>query len=109
MIHRRHRSLGARAAGQAVNWAELSQRLNVVVGQHDKKLKGLIYCAEDDPPLVNNGVERAFHTRRALSARRAPTIMIIGDVGARSAIERIAQALRGSVAEYGSATLDEVA
>jgi G3E family GTPase len=99
-----------------VNWTMLSQRLSLIVGHHGDRLlrmKGLIYCAEDQRPLAIHGVQRVFHTplrlQRWVGARRKTTLVIIGDVGARSAIEGIAEALRKSVVEDGSATLDEVA
>jgi G3E family GTPase len=98
-----------------VNWTMLSRRLSVIVGQHGDRLlrlKGLIYCVEDERPLALHGVQRVFHTPLRLQRWvRAPktTLVIIGDVGAGSAIEGLAQALRDSVAEGGSAPLDEVA
>jgi G3E family GTPase len=58
-----------------INWAELSQRLSVVVGQHGDKLlrmKGLIYCVEENRPLAIHGVQRVFIPRSGLSAGSAP-------------------------------------
>jgi G3E family GTPase len=98
-----------------VSWTMLSQRFSLIVGHHGDRLlrmKGLIYCAEDERPLAIHGVQRVFHTplrlQRWVSAPKT-TLVIIGDVGARSAIEGIAEALRNSVVEDGSATLDGVA
>ena len=59
-----------------------------------------------------HGVQRLFHTPLRLQRWVSPpktTLVIIGDVDARPAVEGIAEALRGSVVENGSATLDEVA
>jgi G3E family GTPase len=98
-----------------VNWTMLSQRLSLIVDHHGDRLlrmKGLIYCAEDERPLAIHGVQRVFHTPLRLQrwvGTPKTTLVIIGDVGARSAIEGIAEALRNSVVEDGSATLDEVA
>lgn len=98
-----------------VSWTILSQRLSLIVdhdGDRLLRMKGLIYCAEDERPLAIHGVQRVFHTplrlQRWVDAPKT-TLVIIGDVGARSAIEGIAEALRKSVVEDGSATLDEVA
>jgi G3E family GTPase len=98
-----------------VNWTMLLQRLSPIVAQHGNRLlrmKGLIYCVEDERPLAIHGVQRVFHTplrlQRWVGAPKT-TLVIIGDVGARSAIEDIAEALRSSATADGSATLDEVA
>jgi G3E family GTPase len=87
----------------------------LIVGHHGDRLlrtKGLIYCSEDKRPLALHGVQRVFHTpprlQRWVGAPKT-TLVTIRDVGARSAIEGIAEALRKSVVEDGSATLDEVA
>ena len=98
-----------------VNWALLSQRLGVIVAHHGDRLlriKGLIYCVGDEGPIAIHGVQRLFHTPLRLQRWVSPpktTLVIIGDVDARPAVEGIAEALRGSVVENGSATLDEVA
>jgi G3E family GTPase len=97
-----------------VNWTWFSQRLGLIVGQYGERLlrlKGLIYCMEYDRPLAIHGVQRVFHTPTRLQRWVGPpktTLVIISDVGARLAIEGIAEALRVS-AEYDSATLAEVA
>ena len=98
-----------------VSWALLSQRLGAIVAHHGDRLlrmKGLIYCAGDDGPIAIHGVQRLFHTPLRLQRWVSPpktTLVVIGDVDARPAVEGIAEALRGSVVEDGSATLDEVA
>jgi G3E family GTPase len=98
-----------------VSWTKLSQRLSTVIAHRGDRLlrmKGLIYCAEDERPLAVHGVQRVFHTPLRLRRWfRAPktSLVIIGDVGARPAIESIAEALRDSVVENSSATLNEVA
>jgi G3E family GTPase len=98
-----------------VNWALLPQRLSVIIAHHGDRLlriKGLIYCVRDERPIAIHGVQLVFHTPLRLERWVSPpktTLVIIGDVGARPTIEGIADALRSSVVEDGSATLDEVA
>ena len=69
-------------------------------------------CAEDERPLAIHGVQRVFHTPLSLQGWGGvakTTLLVIGDVGAGSAIEGIAQALRNSVVEQSPATLERVA
>jgi hypothetical protein len=66
----------------------------------------------DKRPIAIHGVQLVFHTPLRLERWVSPpktTLIIIGDVGARPTSEGIAEALRSSVVEDGSATLDEVA
>jgi G3E family GTPase len=98
-----------------VNWTELSRRLSVVVGQHGDKLlrlKGLIHCVDDNRPLAIHGVQRLFHTPLRLGRWMSvpkTTIVIIGDVGARSAIEDVRNALQDSVVKNPPAVLETAA
>jgi G3E family GTPase len=98
-----------------VSWTELSQKLSVVVQrQGDKllRLKGLIYCVEDNRPLAIHGVQRLFHSPVRLArwvGVSKTTIVIIGDVGARSASEGVREALRDSVVENRPAVLESAA
>ena len=53
-------------------------------------------CAEDERPLAIHGMQRVFHTplrlQRWVGAPKT-TFVVIGDVGARSVIEGIGEAL----------------
>ena len=69
-------------------------------------------CAEDERPLAIHGVQRLFHTPLGLQRWVSPpktTLVIIGDVGAGSAIEGLAQAPRNSAVEESHATVASVA
>jgi len=75
-------------------------------------MKGLIHTWADERPLAIHGVQRVFHTPLRLQRWVRPpktSLVVIGNVSARPAIEGIAEALRDSVVECGSATFDRVA
>jgi G3E family GTPase len=87
-----------------IDWQLLSPRLGAIVGRYGDqllRLKGLIRTAGDPRPLVVHGVQRLFHSPVRLerwTRDPATAIVVIGDKGARPAIEAISGALAGSVA-----------
>jgi G3E family GTPase len=88
-----------------VDWDVLSPRLGDIVARHGDRLlrvKGIVRTVGDERPLVIHGVQRVFHAPVRLQRwTRAPatSIVVIGDSGARTAIELIAGALgRAAVA-----------
>jgi G3E family GTPase len=87
-----------------VDWEKLSPRLGAIVARYGDqllRLKGVIQTAGDPRPLVVHGVQGLFHRPVRLERSRqnyATAIVVIGDKGARPAIEAISVALASSVA-----------
>jgi G3E family GTPase len=85
-----------------VVWENLSPRLGEIFARYGDsllRLKGVIWTADDDRPLVIHGVQQLFHRPVRLqrwSRPPATSIVAIGDHGAAPAIELIADALATS-------------
>jgi G3E family GTPase len=85
-----------------VAWELLSPRLGEIFarcGDSLLRLKGVIWTAGDDRPLVIHGVQRVFHSPVRLqrwSRTPATSIVAIGDHSAAPAIELMADALVAS-------------
>jgi G3E family GTPase len=85
-----------------VAWELLSPRLGEIFARYGDsllRLKGVIWTAGDDRPLVIHGVQRVFHSPVRLqrwSRTPATSIVAIGDHSAAPVIELMADALVAS-------------
>jgi hypothetical protein len=99
----------------AISGSIAAEGAEIIDASHENANPGLTEthsCAEDERPLAIHGVQDVFRIplklRRWVSAPKT-TLVIIGDVGARSAIEGLACALLNSVVEGNPVTPERAA
>ena len=82
-----------------LDWSILSDRLAQIVGRYGDvilRMKGLIFTAGDDHPLVLHAMQRLFHPPMRLATVRASSVssmVIIGDSRAEPAANELKAAM----------------